>query len=290
MPIAMSRFALLCLLFSLGLTQGALAATCEPSRVAQKYPKYAGKTVRIAAAPMVVPFTFADPDNPERMRGIEIEMIERVMSCAGLRYDYVKGPWGALLPTLFLGSTDVMVGAVNYRADRAVRADFVLYMKAALGIVVRRGNPKNIVSVDSLCGRIGSSVMGGTPAQFIERQSQACTRAGRPAIDFRASSDTDASYRQVMNGRVEFVIDDSAAAMARVRRQPGLQIARLVPSDILTGVAVTRGNNEMVRIVADGLRVEEQDGTLARLAHKYGIPADTIIPIEVRQTPLPRSR
>ena len=284
----MSRFALLCLLFSLGMTQDVQAATCEPGKVAQKYPKYAGKIVRIAAAPMVVPFTFADPDNPERMKGLEIEMIERVMSCAGLRYDYVKGPWGALLPTLFLGSTDVMVGAVNYRADRAVRADFVLYMKAALGIVVHRGNPRNISNLDSLCGKIGSSVIGGTPAQFIERQSQVCTRAGKPAIEFRPSGDTDASYRQVVNGRVDFVIDDSAGAMARVRREAGLQIAQLVPSDILTGFAVTRGNDEMVRIVADGLRMEEQDGTLARLTQKYGIPPDTIIPIEVRQTPLPR--
>ena len=46
---------------------------------------------------------------------------------------------------------------------------------------------------------------------------------------------------------------------------------------------VTKGNKEMLQIVADGLRVQEQDGSLVQLVKKYGMPPETVIPIDVRQ-------
>lgn len=269
------------LVFALA-AHAAHAAPCEPNKVAVKYPAYAGKVIKIAASPFQPPFAFSNPQDLERMDGFEVEVIEKVMACAGLKYQYVKGAWGALLPTLFFGSTDVMIGAVNYRPDRAARVDFILYMRAALSIVVPRGNPKKIASMDDLCGKIGSSTLGGSPAQAIERQSLACTRRGRPAIDFRPAAESNASYRQVVNGRVDFVVDDAAAAGFRTRKQAELTIAHTAATNSLSGIVVTKGNTEMRRIVVDGLKVQEQDGTLAKLANKYGIPPEMIVPVVTR--------
>lgn len=258
------------------------AAQCEPAKVAVKYPDYAGKVIKIAASPFQPPFAFSDPRDLERMDGLEVEMIEKVMACAGLRYEYVKGAWGSLLPTLFFGSTDVMIGAVNYRPDRAARADFILYMRAAQSIVVRRDNPARIADNDGLCGKIGSSTVGGSPAQTIERQSRTCVQRGKPAIDFRPAAESNASYRQVVNGRVDFVVDDAAAAAVRTEKQTELAVAYTLATNILSGMVVAKGNKEMLRIVADGLQVQKQDGTLIRLAKKYGIPPAAIIPITTR--------
>lgn len=276
------RLALLSSLPLLLTAHAAHAARCEPNKVAVKYPVYAGKVVKIAASPFQPPFAFSDPKDLERMDGLEVKMIEQVMACAGLKFEYVKGAWGALLPTLFFGSTDVMIGAVNYRPDRAARVDFVLYMRAAQSIVVRRDNPRKITGGDSLCGKIGSSTLGGSPAQTIERQNRLCLRQGKPAIDFRPAAESNASYRQVVNGRVDFVVDDAAAAAVRTRKQPELAVARTVTTGGLSGMVVTKGNREMLRIVADGLEVQKRDGTLVRLANKYGIPSESIIPIVMR--------
>ena len=276
------RLAILSLLPFAFAAHAVQAAQCEPKKVAVKYPNYAGKVIRIAASPFQPPFAFSNPRDLERMDGFEVEVIEKVMSCAGLKFEYVKGAWGALLPTLFFGSTDVMIGAVNYRPDRAARADFILYMRAAHSIVVPRGNPKKIINMGSLCGKIGSSTLGGSPAQAIERQSRMCTERGRPAIDFRPAAESNASYRQVVNGRVDFVVDDAAAAGFRTRKQAELAIAYTVTTNSLSGMVVTKGNKEMSRIVADGLTIQEQDGTLARLTRKYGIPPETIVPVLTR--------
>ena len=217
------------------------------------------------------------------MTGLEVEMVEKAMACAGLRFEYVKGAWSGLLPAVLSGAADVMIGAVNYRPDRAERADFILFMRAGQSVVVAPGNPKHIASMDTLCGTIGSSVMGGSPAQAVESQSLACTRAGKPPIDFRPSVASDASYRQLVNGRVDFVMDDAAAVASRVTREAGLEVAYTMTTDILSGMVVSKGNSEMLRIVADGLSVQREDGPLAGLARKYGLPPETMIPIEIRR-------
>ena len=258
------------------------SATCEPERAAEKYPIYAGKVVKIAASPTQPPFAFANPADPARMSGFETELIEKAMTCAGLRSEFVKGAWSGLLPSLFSGSTDVMIGAVNYRPDRAERGDFVLFMQAGQSVVVPRGNPKKIGGMDGLCGLIGSSVVGGTPAQALEVQSQVCVKAGRAAIDFRPAVASDASYRQVVIGRVDFAMDDTVAATTRVANEPELAVAFSEPTDIRSGMVVAKGNAEMLRIVADGLSAQQANGTMALLATKYGLPLETITPVEVR--------
>lgn len=261
----------------------AFAAQCEPDKVGEKYPQYAGKTVKIAASPTVAPFTFADPQNPDHMIGLEAELIEKAMSCAGLKFEYLKGAWSALLPAVYSGSADVMIGTVNYRPERAEKADFILYMRAGQGIVAAKGNPKNISNMDSLCGLIGSTNAVGSPAQAIEAQSKKCVSEGKSPIDFRPSVDTDASYREIISGRVDFAMDDAPSAAARVQKQPELELVQTITTDILSGMIVSKGNKEMSQIVADGLKIQEQDGTLAALAKKYGIPSEMLIPIETRQ-------
>lgn len=261
---------------------GARAAQCEPEKAVQKYPAYAGKVVKIAASPSQPPFAFSDPKAPDRMTGLEAEMVEAAMTCAGLKFEYLKGAWSALLPAMYSGSADIMIGAVNLRPERAERVDFILYMRGGQSVIVAKGNPKRIGDLDSLCGHVGSTNANGSPAQVIARQSQACVEHGKPPIDFQPSVDTDSSYRQIETGRVDFVMDDAASAATRVERQPELEVAHTITTDILSGVIVGKGNKDMLRAVADGFRAQAQDGTLAKLASKYGLPADTIIPIETR--------
>lgn len=264
-------------------TSVAAAQTCEPDKIAQKYPAYAGKVVKIAASPGGPPYAFADPKNPEQLAGLEVEMIENAMACAGLKFEYMKGAWSGLLAALFAGSGDVMIGAVNYRPDRAERADFLLYMRVGQSIIVQKGNPKKLGELSTLCGATASATVGGSSSQLIEKQSKACVDQGKPAIQFLPAADSDAAYRQLSNARIDFVMDDAVTAAAHAAKQPEIEIAHTIRSDILSGMVVQKGNLTMLQIIADGLKVQEKDGRRAAIAKKYDFPADLLIPIETRQ-------
>ena len=268
-----------------GLSKGAVAQQCEPHRVAEKYPEYAGRVVRIAASPTTPPFTFSDPADLNRMTGIEVEMLEFALQCAGLRFEYVRGPWPSLLATIFSGATDVMAGNVVYRPDRAERADFILWYINGQSFLVQRGNPRNIRRVEDLCGRSGTSVVGGAGALETERQSRACVERGQPPINFSPSADQEAAARQLANRRADFMSDGAANAAARLASGAGqdLEIAFSIRTELAAGFTVREGNETMARIVYDGLRILEADGRLRALMDRYGLSQDLLMPIEIRR-------
>lgn len=272
-----------CLAFFGTAISSASAAQCEPGKVAEKYPGFAGKVVKIAASPAQPPFAHSDPDNPDEMIGFEAELIQNVMDCAGLKYEYYKGAWSGLLPTLFAGSTDLMIGSVNYRPERAEKADFVLYARAGQSVIVPKGNPKKIAKLDDVCGLVGSANMSGSSAQSLQRQSQKCVENGLTAIDYRPADSAESAYRQILTGRMDFVMDDAVAANARIQKEASMEIVQTVITDIYTGMVVAKGNKEMLQVIADGLAVQQQDGRFKALAEKYGLPAEILIPIETRQ-------
>ena len=61
-------FALLIVLFL--VTAGvahAQDAKCEPARLKEKYPSLVGKTVKVALDGLQRPFTYRDPQNPDKI-------------------------------------------------------------------------------------------------------------------------------------------------------------------------------------------------------------------------------
>ncbi|WP_020067695.1 hypothetical protein [Paraburkholderia caledonica] len=65
---------LLCAVTSLLLAQGASAQSCEPSKVAQKYPSLAGKTIKIGVDPESPPYAFRDSKDFNKIIGADADM------------------------------------------------------------------------------------------------------------------------------------------------------------------------------------------------------------------------
>lgn len=281
----MKRFGLpfSCIAFLVVTTSYAGAAQCEPGRVAQKYPQLAGKVIKIAASPAQPPFAYSNPNKPDEMIGFEAELIQNAMDCAGLKYEYYKGAWSGLLPTVFSGATDLMIGTVNYRPERAEKADFVLYARAGQSVIVPKGNPKKIGTLNDICGRVGTANMAGSSAQSLQQQSQKCVQGGLPAVDYRPADSAESAYRQIHSGRTDFVMDDTVAANARIEKEGSMEIVQTVITEIYTGMVVAKGNKQMLQVIADGLAAQQQDGRFKALAEKYKLPAEILIPVETRQ-------
>jgi polar amino acid transport system substrate-binding protein len=267
----------------LGASASARAQSCEPQKVATKYPAYAGKTVTIAATPTYPPYTYTDPSNLDHLTGLEAELIESALNCAGVKYRYELGAWSAILPTILSGSADVAVGNISYTPERAKQVNFIVFMRNGQSVVVPKGNPKGIKTGTDLCGKTGTTTMGGTSALAIDRQSKACVAAGKPPVQFQNAVDLESAYRQLSNERVDFVMDGTSSALSRIAKEPMNGLAYSVTTDVLAGVVVRKDNDEMTKIVYDGLKSMEAKGTLKSLMAKYGLPENLMVPVEIRK-------
>ena len=277
-----AKLSCLALLMTAAFAGTALAdgPRCEPDKAATKYPGYANRVVKIAVSPTQEPYAYTDPKNPDHLAGLEVEMIEAAMTCAGLKYEFVRGAWAGLLQSMFNGASDVMIGSVTYRKDRGERVDFVLYVHSGQTAVVQKGNPKKIMDLATLCGTTGSATVGGSSALLIDGESKTCVSEGKPAINFQPATDADSAYRQVVNGRNDFAMDDAGSAAARVAADPNLQWAFTHKSELESGFVVPKGNSEMLHAVSEGLEVQEKTGALAALMKKYGLDEALLIPIK----------
>lgn len=270
--------------FATPTTALAQGSGCEPEKAASNFPSYATKVVRIGANPTYPPFSYTDPSDLTKITGLDIEIVEDAMKCAGLRFEYVMGQTTGLYPALFSGALDVMVGNIFIRPDRVDKAGFVLYMTNGQSLVVKKGNPKKIVSSDGMCGLKATGLYVGTSALVVQDVSKKCVEQGRPAIDYVAAADQEQAYRSLSNDRTDMVMDGSASAALRVGSAEGqnFEIAFTLQTDIKSGVISPKGNAEMMKALGEGLRRLQQDGRLAALMTKYGLQPSWLIDIEVR--------
>ena len=275
--------ALIVLTFCVPSSTWAQTPLCQPERAAAKYPAYAGKTVRIGTNPVYPPFSFAAPDDPTRMAGLDVDIVEHAMRCAGLRYEYVRGQTAGLYPALFSGTLDVMLGNIFIRPDRVDKAGFVLYMINGQSVVVPAGNPKRIGAAEAMCGTAATGLYVGSSAIAVKAISEQCVGAGKPPIDYTPAADQEQAYRALANGRADLVMDGAASAALRVKSSEGrgLEIAFTLQTDIKSGLIVPKGNAAMLAVVGDGLKDLQASGALGALMTKHGLQPQWLIPVEV---------
>jgi len=265
------------------LSLGTAAADCEPGSASEKYPKWNGKTVHVATVTTSPPFAYSDPARPEQMTGIEVEIIDYVMQCAGLKHDYLKGPFASLIQSVTSGSTSIMIGNVNYRPERAQKLDFITFMESGQTVIVAKGNPKKINALADLCGKTGSSTVGGVGSGVMEKQTEACVAAGRPAITYVPSVDQEAALRLVVHQRADFGLDGSITAKGRAAAQPNeLETALTIPTGLTIGPVVRKDEPELREVVFEGLKMMAENGKLKELLTKYDL-AEFARPIGLKQ-------
>ena len=142
------------------LAQGASAQSCEPAKVAQKYPSLAGKTIKIGVDPESPPYAFRDSKDFNKIIGADADMARAVFACAGVKTEFFTAGWPGLLPALRAGQIDVMWDLLYYTPERAKETSFVTYMQAGTGGLVAAGNPKKIDDIAKLCGTTVTAGIG----------------------------------------------------------------------------------------------------------------------------------
>ena len=84
------------------------------------------------------------------------------------------------MPALANGQTDLMWDTLYYTPERAQQMDFVIYLRAATGGLVAKGNPKHIVNLDTVCGTRASAALGSVEeAQFHKISDSASLTANQ---------------------------------------------------------------------------------------------------------------
>jgi polar amino acid transport system substrate-binding protein len=263
-------------------TAGPAQAACEPDKVATKYPGLAGKTLKVGLDPTLPPIMYRDPNNPSKIIGQDPDMIEAAMKCLGLKYELVGLDFGTLVPTLQAGQIQLVWSNIYYTPARAQAADFVNYATTGTAGIVKKGNPKGIKTIDDVCGKRAAPILGTVEDKGFQDASAKCVAAGKPAIEITPYPNAPATSRAIENDRADLSMYDVVLVDQVVRSNPDkFERAYYFRSNIKVGVAVKKGNEELVTAVKDAITELQANGTQKALMQKNGIDPTLAIPVEI---------
>jgi polar amino acid transport system substrate-binding protein len=263
-------------------TAGSAQAACEPDKVATKYPGLAGKTLKVGLDPTLPPIMYRDPNNPSKIIGQDPDMVEAAMKCLGLKYELVGLDFGTLVPTLQAGQIQLIWSNIYYTPARAQAADFVNYATTGTAGIVKKGNPKNIKTIEDVCGKRAAPILGTVEDKGFQDASAKCVAAGKPAIEITPYPNAPATSRALENDRADVSMYDVVLVDQVVRSNPDkFERAYYFRSGIKIGVAVKKGNEELVTAVKDAITELQANGTQKALMQKNGIDPTLAIPVEI---------
>lgn len=168
------------------------------------------------------PYAYPDPDDPTRVTGFEVELLELLCGPLGPRPELYQGQWDSLLPTLDAGHVDVVVNGYEWTAGRS--ADYLAtrpYYVFQLQWMSRRDGPVRTEGdlrrprADGRAWRV--AVLGGSSAETYARQLG-------PNVSVQYFNGATDSMMAVQNGQADATLQDVPAARFYRGNFPGLAL------------------------------------------------------------------
>jgi polar amino acid transport system substrate-binding protein len=270
---------------TLAFSTGAFAQTCEPDKVAQKYPAVAGKTLKIGVDAQTPPYVMRDPKDFNKLIGFDADIARAVLDCAGIKYEFFIGGWSGLLPAVISDQIQIFWNNLYYTAERAKQVDYVTYMQAGTGALSQAGNPKKLSGLADLCGTVVAVGVGTVEEPQVKKQSEDCKASSKSAIELMSFPDVAAGTRLVQSKRADVMLYDLALIDSLAKDNPKeFSNAFKILSGFAIGVAIKKGNEDLLKAISDGLTIMQTTGKQKEIFEKYTIDPSLTVKAEIKRS------
>lgn len=225
------------------------------------------------------PFAMPDPNEPGRLIGFEVELVERLASLLGVRSAPVEGDWLALVDNLRAGRTDLVLNGLEVTPERAAVVVFTTpYYRYGQQLVVRAADREHYRSLADLVGR-RISVLNGSASVDVLRE------AGWPDSGIAEYDDSLAPYVELANGRVDGSLAESiiagyyAAGIAGLHRVP----TTFAPGEYAG--ALRPGEPELRDAIDVALAHMKANGELGRIYQRWGVWSEAQAELGIERGP-----
>ena len=213
------------------------------------------------------PFVEADPNDPEKLIGFDVEVVEEIARSMGRKPQFVQVSFAAIDQSVQRGDFDIgLSGVEDTPARRAQLAATIPYYTFTETLTVREADKSKYDDLADLRGRrVGT--LGGTIAYDMLLEAE--KTHGIEAVSY---DDDVHPYEDVANGRLDAVLLDNIIATRAMRRTKGLYTHFDKP--VGTGhyiMVAARGNEKLRDQVDEILKARMRDGTLERIYRKWEI-------------------
>ncbi len=212
------------------------------------------------------PFVEADPSDPAKVSGFDVEIAELVAAQLGRSAQFIQIAFQSLDQSAGRGDFDIgLSGIEDIPARRQSLAASVPYYEFREVMTVRAADRERFRTLADLRGK-RVATLGGTMAYDLLLDAE--RSHGLTAVSY----DEDVHpYSDLANGRVDAVVLDHVLAERAMRRNTGL-VTHAEALAIGHYIIITAPENTALRDRVDAiLREAMRDGTLERIFRKWNV-------------------
>jgi polar amino acid transport system substrate-binding protein len=250
----------------------ALAATQIPAaaraqaRVAPPVIIKAG-TLMMSINPTLPPLQFVN-DRGE-IQGLRAELGNELAKRMGLAAEYFRiDGVTTMIPGLAARRWDMINTGIFWTEERSKIMYMVPYEGVALSILVQRGNPQNIRTVDDFAGKRISCEQGSIEERRTRELSELLVAKGLRPIEVRSFNNFAEAFQALRAGQVEGTTAADATAMFMQTRG---DFTRAVSGLFAQEACLAFINKPLAELVAGLLTEMKKDGFYDALMDKYGV-------------------
>ncbi|MCB1485910.1 MAG: transporter substrate-binding domain-containing protein [Bauldia sp.] len=208
--------------------------------------------------------------------GYEPDLWNAITQKLGITYKVDSIAFAGLIPGVESGRYDMASECISDNLEREKRVDFVVHAYATGAVYTLADNTTITEDTKSLCGLTVGVQQGFDFINVVNNvMTPHCEKAGLPAITANEYPSADAVLLSLYSGRVDFVLNNLAAAQAIEAAAP--KPVRLVTNQHLpkyyNGMVVKKGNTELAEALLAALEAVHEAGVYDQIMAKWGISA-----------------
>ena len=208
------------------------------------------------------PMEFVDAN--KNIVGFDIDILNAAAKEGGFKIEFKNQAWDGIFAGLTAGKYDAVVSSVTITEERKKTMDFSIpYVNVGQILVVK----KDLKGMDKLVQFEGKKVgaqIGTTGAIEVKKFSK---------ITLKEYDEVGLAIEDLAKGRIDAVVcDNPTAANFALQNDKYKTILKIVGQSFTTeeyGVAVTKGNKDVVEILNKGLKIVKEKGIDKELEKKW---------------------
>ncbi|WP_406146000.1 ABC transporter substrate-binding protein [Streptomyces sp. NBC_01012] len=216
--------------------------------------------------------------------GVDPDIAQALGKQLGVKFTFTSGSFDGLITALNTGRHDIAMSSITDTVQRqqglddkgkklGKGVDFVDYFLAGTAVYTKKGNPEGIKSIEDLCGKSAAVQRGTTYEKALNKQSKACTEAGKKAVKIQSfENDTEAQTRVKAGGAVAGV-NDYPVALDLARKANNGKDFEVVGEQVDAGpfgIAVNKDNTELRDVLKEAVDAIIADGSYKKVLDKWG--------------------
>lgn len=208
---------------------------------------------------------FASENEQKELVGFDVDIMKAVADKAGLKIRIVNTPFDGLFNALSQGDRDILISTITINDQRRQTMDFSEPYFVAKELIVLPSNSKVAKFEDLKTSKIG--VQSATTADVAAQNL-----VGKNSPNVKRFESMPLAFQELEGGGVDAVIGDNGVVTNFVKNNPGKNF-RIVNDPTFPkeyyGIAVKKGNQELLTKLNHGLEQIKVDGTQDRIYKKY---------------------